>query len=614
MAGICGWLDSRLDLIEGHGVQDAMTRILCDGANGLESTLRDGTALAACSPFGDVSLYEAGGVIAVLRGRIHSDDPEISRAIAQHNPAAGVLAAWRRDGHTGLAQIQGSFALAISDPAAKTLLLAVDRVGAQALCYAPFAHGLAFASRADALVAHPAVNGELDPQAIFDYLYFHVVPAPGSIFRGVRKLLPGQYAEWRNGRLDTGFYWHLHYDDHSPASFDSLKARFRPILREAVARAAQGKRVGAFLSGGTDSTTIAGTLSQITGAPVDTYSIGFEADGFDEMVYARLAAKTFAARAHEYYLKPADIVTAIPIIAAAYDEPFANESAVPTYFCAKLAHDDGVRIMLAGDGGDEIFGGNARYAKQKIFEAYGLIPSWLRAGLVEPLARLPGMAALPPGRKLQSYLQQARVPLPDRMESYNFLQRTPLAQIFSADFLAQVAPGQPAELLREVYQRSDSSHFINRMMHLDLKFTLADNDLRKVGRMTEAAGVEVRYPLLDDALLDFSGQVPVHFKVKHTRLRYFFKEALRDLLPAEIINKSKHGFGLPFGVWATSHAPLRDLVQDSLAAFERRGILQPAYLTELRRQHQGGHATYYGVMIWVVVMLEQWLARRDFKV
>lgn len=614
MAGICGWLDSRLDLIEGQGVQDAMTRILCNGANGLESTLRDGTALAACSPFGDVSLYEAGGVIAVLRGRIHSDDPEISRAIAQHNPAAGVLAAWRRDGHTGLAQIQGSFALAVSDPAAKTLLLAVDRVGAQALCYAPLAHGLAFASRADALVAHPAVNGELDPQAIFDYLYFHVVPAPGSIFRGVRKLLPGQYAEWRNGRLDTGFYWHLHYDDHSPASFDNLKARFRPILREAVARAAQGKHVGAFLSGGTDSTTIAGTLSQITGAPVDTYSIGFEADGFDEMVYARLAVKTFAARAHEYYLKPADIVTAIPIIAAAYDEPFANESAVPTYFCAKLAHDDGVRIMLAGDGGDEIFGGNARYAKQKIFEAYGLIPSWLRAGLVEPLARLPGMAALPPGRKLQSYLQQARVPLPDRMESYNFLQRTPLAQIFSADFLAQVAPGQPAELLREVYQRSDSSHFINRMMHLDLKFTLADNDLRKVGRMTEAAGVEVRYPLLDDALLDFSGQVPVHLKVKHTRLRYFFKEALRDLLPAEIINKSKHGFGLPFGVWATSHAPLRDLVQDSLAAFERRGILQPAYLTELRRQHQGGHATYYGVMIWVVVMLEQWLARRDFKV
>jgi len=610
MAGICGWLDDKLDLSRGQGVQDAMTRTLCNAAAGQQSRLLDHASLAACSPFGDVSLHEAGGAIAVLRGRIYSADPEISRAITQHNSAAGVLAAWRRDGHAGLAQIHGSFALAVCDPAASTLLLAVDRAGAQPLCYAPLASGLAFSSRADALTAHPEVNGELDPQAIFDYLYFHVIPAPGSIYRGVRKLLPGQYAEWRNGRLDIGFYWHLHYEDHRHESVDSLKARFRPILRDSVARAAQGEHVGAFLSGGLDSSTVTGILSQVTSQPVDTYSIGFEAEGFDEMVYARLAAKTFAARAHEYYLKPADIVTAIPIITAAYDEPFANESAVPTYFCAKLAHDDGVRIMLGGDGGDEIFGGNARYAKQKIFEAYGLLPGWLR-GVVEPLAHLPGMGALAPGRKLQSYIQQANVPLPDRMESYNFLQRTPLAQIFNADFLAQVAPDQPGELLREVYQRSDSSHFINRMMHLDLKFTLADNDLRKVGRMTEAAGVEVRYPLLDDALLDFSGEVPVHLKVKRTRLRYFFKEALRDLLPAEIINKSKHGFGLPFGVWATSHAPLRDLVQDSLTAFERRGILQPNYLAELRRQHQGGHATYYGVMIWVVVMLEQWLQQRQ---
>lgn len=611
MAGICGWLDHKLDRGRAQGILDAMTHGLCGASPGLESTLRDGAAVAACSPFGDVSLFEVGGAMAVLRGRIHSDDAEITRAIGQHNPAAGVLAAWRRDGHAGLAHIHGSFALALCDPASKTLLLAVDRAGALPLCYAQVAGGMAFASRADALTAHPEIRGELDPQAIFDYLYFHVVPAPFSIYQGVRKLLPGQYAEWRNGRLDTGFYWHLHYDDHSHESFDSLKARFRPILRDSVARAAQGKHVGAFLSGGTDSTTVTGTLAQLTGCPVDTYSIGFEAEGFDEMVYARLAAKTFAARAHEYYLKPADIVTAIPIIAQSYDEPFGNESAVPTYFCARLAHDDGVRIMLAGDGGDEIFGGNARYARQKIFEAYGLIPGWLRAGVIEPLAHLSGVSTLAPGRKLQSYIHQARAPLPDRMESYNFLQRTPLAQIFNPDFLAQVQPDQPGELLREVYQRSDSAHFINRMMHLDLKFTLADNDLRKVGRMTEAAGVEVRYPLLDDAMLDFSGRVPVHLKVKRTRLRYFFKAALRDLLPAEIINKSKHGFGLPFGVWATTHTPLREMVWDSLAVFERRGILQPAYLHELRRQHQGGHATYYGVMIWVVMMLEQWLTRHD---
>lgn len=607
MAGICGWLDNRLDRVRGQRVLDTMCAALGNPSARLESTLRDGAALAASSPFGDISLYEASGVIAVLRGRIHSDDPTIASAIARHNPAAGVLAAWRQAGRDGLAHIHGSFALAVCEPASNTLLLAVDRAGAQPLCYAEVASGLAFAARADALTAHPEVSSELDQQAIFDYLYFHLVPAPTSIFQGVKKLLPAQFVEWRNGQLNTGFYWHLHYADHNRASQAELAARFRPILRDSVSRAAHGDHLGAFLSGGLDSSTVTGTLAQLGNTPVDTYSIGFAADGFDEMEYARLAARTFAAHTHEYYLKPADIVTAIPIITAAYDEPFANDSAVPTYFCAKLAHDDGIRIMLGGDGGDEIFGGNARYAKQKIFEVYGHIPSWLRVGIIEPLAHLPGLAALPPGRKMQSYIQQARVPLPDRMESYNFLHRTPLAEIFNADFLAQIQPDQPGELLREVYQRSDSQHFINRMMHLDLKFTLADNDLRKVGRMTEAAGVEVRYPLLDDALLDFSGEVPVHLKVKGTRLRHFFKEAISDLLPNEIINKSKHGFGLPFGEWSLSHAPLREMVGDSLSDLGRRGWVRPAYLNELLRLQSESHANYYGNMIWVTMMLEQWM-------
>jgi asparagine synthase (glutamine-hydrolysing) len=608
MAGICGWLDSRQDAT--HTRLDSMAARLDQHPAQRLQTHTERAALAASSPFGDISVHQADGVLVALRGRIHSDDAEIDRAIAQYGAAAGVLVAWQRGGRAGLALIHGSFALAVCDTLHDTMLLAVDRAGALPLCYAPIPGGVAFASRADALGCHPDVSPQLDQQAIFDYLYFHFVPAPTSIFVGVKKLLPAQYVEYRNGRIDSGFYWHLHYDDHSAASQSTLTAGFRPLLRDAVARAGQGEHLGTFLSGGLDSSTVTGTLAQLSATPVNTYSIGFEADGFDEMEYARLAAKAFATHAHEYYLKPADIVTAIPIIAAAYDEPFANESAVPTYFCAKLAYDDGTRILLGGDGGDEIFGGNARYAKQKIFEAYGHIPAWLRSGVIEALAHLPGMAALPPGRKLQSYIHQAKVPLPDRMEAYNFLHRTPLAQIFTADFLARVQTEQPAELLREVYQRSDAQHFINRMMHLDLKFTLADNDLRKVGHMTEAAGIEVRYPLLDDALLDFSGQVPVHLKIKGTRLRHFFKEAVRDLLPPEIINKSKHGFGLPFGVWATTHAPLRDMVQDSLAAFERRQILQPAYLAELRHQHQSGHATYYGVMIWVVMMLEQWLSQR----
>ena len=191
--------------------------------------------------------------------------------------------------------------------------------------------------------------------------------------------------------------------------------------------------------------------------------------------------------------------------------------------------------------------------------------------------------------------------------SYNFLHRTPLDQIFAADFIRAVDPSSTDAALSEVYDRTSSDHYINRLMHLDLKFTLADNDLRKVGTMTEAAGIEVHYPLLDDRLVAFANHLPVDYKVRGQKLRWFFKEALTDLLPEKIINKSKHGFGLPFGVWSMQYAPLGELVGDSLSDFKKRGWIQPAYLDHMQAMQRGQHASYYGVMIWVTMMLERWL-------
>ena len=350
-----------------------------------------------------------------------------------------------------------------------------------------------------------------------------------------------------------------------------------------------------------------GALTAARGAPVDTFSIGFDAEGFDEMEYARCAVDRYGSRPHEYYLKPADIVTAIPLIAREYDEPFGNDSAVPTYFCAKAASEAGFKNMLAGDGGDEIFGGNARYAKQRLFEAYAHIPVLLRRGLIEPIANLPGLSAHFPLSKLKSYIAQANIGLPLRLETYNFLHRTPLEQIFSGDFFQAVDPSSTDAALTNVYQRTTSDHYINRMMHVDLKLTLADNDLRKVSSMTEAAGIEVHYPLLDDRMVAFANALPVDYKVRGQKLRWFFKEALTDLLPEKIINKSKHGFGLPFGVWSNQYAPLGDLVSDSLSDFKRRGWIQPAFLDHMLAMQRGPHASYYGVMIWVMMMLEQWL-------
>jgi asparagine synthase (glutamine-hydrolysing) len=276
-------------------------------------------------------------------------------------------------------------------------------------------------------------------------------------------------------------------------------------------------------------------------------------------------------------------------------------------FCARTAKDAGFESMLAGDGGDEIFGGNERYSKQRIFESYFRVPPSLRRGLIEPVAHLPLLSDRLPLRKLKSYVDQANVRLPMRLETYNFLRRSPLTDILEPDFIAAVTPQSAVDALTDVYARANSESFLNGLMHVDLKFTLADSDLRKVGTMTEAAGIEARYPLLDDRLVAFANRLPIDYKVRGTRLRWFFKEALRDLLPEKIINKKKHGFGLPFGVWGEQYAPLREIVNASLVDLGKRGWVKPAYLDHILKMQREEHATYYGKMIWVTMMLERWL-------
>ncbi len=564
------------------------------------SLAHGGCVLAANNP---KNIAQEHGICVALCGQPHVGGMPISAQL--------FLELWRKIGRDALQKISGSFALAVVDSQSNTVLLAIDRIGVHSLAFATAGHSLIFGSRAGIVAAHPDVGAQLSIQSLYNYLYFFDVPAPSTIYQNVEKLLPGQYAWFKEGQLERHFYWHLKYRDQPRTDFESMSEQFHEILRESIRRSADCEATATFLSGGTDSSTLAGVLTELRKKPARTYSIGFSADGFDEMEYARIATRHFGLDMQEYYLRPEDILSAIPVIARQYDEPFANESAVPAYFCAKMAHADGYRVMLAGDGGDEIFGGNSRYAKQKMFEIYHTLPDFLRTGIIEPLATLPGLDRFPSARKLQSYLRQANIPLPERMESYNYIYRQPLAQMFTADFLAEINPQLPVSLLKQTYNCTDSASYINRMLHLDMKFTLADNDLRKVNGMTEAAGIEVRYPLLDDAMVNFSGEIPPDWKVKGQHLRWFYKKALKGYLPDEIINKRKHGFGLPFGLWARDYAPLREKIEDRLSDFKKRGWLQPAYIDHIRSEHMTGHATYFGKMLWVIVMLEEWLDQQN---
>ena len=607
MDGIFGWLgehSAHQDLIKQMGQAAQLSPEVL-----LHSHSSQILGVAACSRFGKAHTHVENGLAAALTGRPQFIDDELAFIARDQNPAVAVAHGWMRYGEKLPTLMRGNFAFAVLEPLKNKACLVLDRIGSERLCYAHRNGQLAFGTSVQSVAAHPAVGRTIDPQAIYDYLYFHTIPAPRSVYQGVHKLLPGQILTLNNGQVHANFYWQA---DYTPvgADFDTRRSNFRTVLDQAV-RDADVPGTAAFLSGGTDSSTVVGALTAARGAPVDTFSIGFDAAGFDEMEYARCAVERYGSRPHEYYLKPADIVTAIPLIAREYDEPFGNASAVPTYFCAKAAHDAGFKRMLAGDGGDEIFGGNVRYAKQRLFELYSKVPALLRQGVIEPVAHLPGLSEHFPLAKLKSYITQAKVGLPLRLESYNFLHRTPLDRIFSADFIHAVNPSSADAALTETYERTRSDHYLNRLMHLDMKFTLADNDLRKVGTMTEAAGIEAHYPLLDDRMVEFANHLPVDYKVRGQKLRWFFKEALDDLLPQKIINKSKHGFGLPFGVWSTQYAPLGDLVGDTLSDFKQRGWIQPAYLDHMHAMLRGPHASYYGVMIWVMMMLEQWLQENE---
>jgi asparagine synthase (glutamine-hydrolysing) len=541
----------------------------------------------------------------VALGSPRFTDSSAAEAAARSGAIAGWREALRQAPAKAAAQAQGDFAVALREPSGR-VFLAVDRFAVRTLCYREVAGELRFAERADALAGADAAP---DPQAIHDYLYFHTIPSPRTIFAGVYRLPPGHYAVFERGQLEVAPYWVPEFIEPRSPSFDALRDEFRALAQRAVARQLDGGKPACFLSGGTDSSTVAGLIGRIAGRPAATYSIGFQAAGYDEMAYARIAARHFGTEHHEYYVTPDDLLAGIAAVAGHYDQPFGNSSALPAYCCERMARADGVTKLLAGDGGDELFGGNARYAKQRVFGWYAALPAGLRSAVMEPLFSRPSVGKAPLLRKGSSYIEQARVPMPERMQMYNLLLRLGPGNVLTPGFLADIDTDDPARRQREVWAQSRTDSPINKTLAFDWRYTLAESDLPKVRGTASLAGVEVGFPLLDDELLAFSLRLPSEYKLKGLKLRWFFKEALRDFLPAQIIVKKKQGFGLPFGVWANEHAGLRRLAGESLRALGERGVVRTDFIDALLRTHLPAHPGYYGEMVWILMMLEQWLER-----
>jgi len=532
---------------------------------------------------------------------------DVPRAISM--PRAELLALlYLKRGPDFVKLLHGAYSLALWDERSQRLMLSIDRFGVKSLYWRRKAGRLLFASRLGALRAVQDDPVEVNSRAVLQFLLFSVIPAPMAIDKGAEKLRPGTIVSYESGRVIEKQYWDIEYPESADRNVGRWAQELREQMRAAVHRhlgASDKARMGCYLSGGTDSSSIVAFAAEKQ-SKVRSFSIAFEESGFSEIEFARTTAKAFGADHKEKFLTPQDASNALDKIIAYYDEPFANSSAIGSYYCAELARQNGVNTLLAGDGGDELFAGNERYATDKRFSLYNGIPAWLRQGVIEPLT------SLLPDRDIKMslprrYVRRANIPNPRRILSYGLFLSLPPEEIFEDGFLQQIGTDHWLAIPEAHFARANASCELNRILYLDVKMTLADNDLRKVSGTAELAGVNVRYPLLDDRLAEFSGRIPASLKMKGFEKRYIFKQAMKEILPQKVLYKKKHGFGVPLAQWLFQNPRMRELTQDLLhdSRTRQRGYFRPSFIQRLTGLHQA-EPNFYGEVVWYLVALELW--------
>ena len=615
MSGLCGWF-GRDRMTDPAGALVRMARAL--PSHGLAKTK------AASGPSYGLALqsHPAAGafaaepdLVAAIEGYPEWSDPALTEIARTAGHAHALIAAHRSKRSDLFGVLRGNFSFALIDLSAETALIAIDRFGVETICYAqPTTDLVVFGSTTDTVRAHPKVGATISTQSVFDYLYFtDRVPAPATIYREQRKLAPGEYLKSVRGTATVASYWKMPYRANGHVEKEAASAELKDRLRSAVRANLDGEdqsRVGAFLSGGLDSSSVVGVAAGLMGGSLQTFTIGFPVEGFDETHYAEIAAKHFVTRHRTYYVQSQDVVDVLLKAVQIYDEPFGNSSFIPAYYCARLAKEAGIEMMLAGDGGDELFAGNKRYADDAVFDHYAKLPAILRRGVVDPLAAL-----LPASRnagiigKAVRYARRAKKSAAERMAD-NLFQTLPPSEVLTADLLAEIDPAAPLALADGIYLAPADASKVQRMMNLDLRITLADTDLRKVVRMCELAGVRARFPFLHDDLAEFSARLPEGLLMEHGRLRQFYKDTMTGFLPDEIINKKKHGFGLPYLSFMNEHPPLRELICDSLVNLKRRGYFRTTFLDNLTDRARTGSLAGHETVAWDLVVLDLWLESR----
>jgi asparagine synthase (glutamine-hydrolysing) len=521
-----------------------------------------------------------------------------------------IIHAYDRYGADCPKHLRGMFAFAIWDERAQKLFVARDRVGKKPVLYACVNGQFVFGSEFSALLQHPDVGKEIDAEALHHYLSFMCVPAPLTAYRAIRKLEAGHSLCYSKGEIKIERYWQPDFSKKVAISEEEAGERAIEILRDAVkVRLMSEVPLGAFLSGGIDSSAVVALMSEESSEPVKTFSIGFEEQDFSELHHARRVAEHVGADHHEFIVRP-DALEVLPILVEHYGEPYADSSAIPTYYVARETRKH-VTVALNGDGGDESFAGYERYAAMRLAERYRRIPAVLRETVVRQAIALIPSSETKRGRvrDVKRFIQAASLPKVERyLRWVSVFDAKAKQDLYSQDFRQQTQNVSSANMLDTWFARANGSGIVDAALLTDIMTYLPNDLLVKVDIATMAVSLEARSPFLDHHVMEFAASLPEKFKLHGLTTKYLLKRILKKLLPAENLDRRKMGFGVPIGHWF--RGKLRPFLGETLLAEAtlKRGLFKPEAVKRQVELHTRGERDY-SHQLWTLLMLELWFRR-----
>jgi len=507
--------------------------------------------------------------------------------------------------------LRGMFAFAIWDERAKSLFLARDRVGKKPLLYAQLNGQLIFGSEFMALLRHPEVSRDVNYEAIHHYLSFICVPAPLTAYQAIRKLQPGHWLLWKNGEIKLERYWQLDFSHKISISEEEAGERVVDLLRDAVrVRLMSEVPLGAFLSGGIDSSAIVALMAQESSEKVKTFSIGFEEQDFSELHHARRVAEYVGAEHHEFIVRP-DAMEILPTLVEHYGEPFADSSAVPSYYVSRETRKY-VTVALNGDGGDECFAGYERYAAMNLAQRYAkLLPAVIRNGVIRNVARaLPEFRSRAnPLRKAQRFIDAASLgPVQRYLRWVSAFDEQAKSNLYSNDFRNQTAAFSTIGFIEPWFAKANGAGIVDASLLADTMTYLPNDLLVKMDIASMTVSLEARSPFLDHKLMEFAASLPENLKLRGMTTKYLLKRVLKKVVPEENLTRSKMGFGVPIGHWfrGTMQPFLRETLLSEKAL--SRGLFDRDRVRELIEQHTADKMNHEH-RLWSLLMLELWFQR-----